>query len=105
MCFKRLIVHPDKIRKMWMEDGCVHAQFNMGKEEGDELIQHKVIGAPFYRIIEDKCNKCGRDYMQCTCVKFIDEDVSDEVVKTDLLGLIWTNRNAFYPNGQLEFIN
>lgn len=38
-------------------------------------------------------------------VKFIDEDVSDEVVKADLLGLIWTNRNAFYPNGQLEFIN
>lgn len=105
VCFKRLIVHPDKIRKMWMEDGCLYAQFNMSKEEGDELIQHKVIGAPFYRIIQDKCNKCGRDYMQCTCVKFIDEDVSDEVVKADLLGLIWTNRNAFYPNGQLEFIN
>ena len=105
VCFKRLIVHPDKIRKMWMEDGCVHAQFNMSKEEGDELIQHKVISAPFYRIIQDKCNKCGRDYTQCTCVKFIDEDVSDEVVKADLLGLIWTNRNAFYPNGQLEFTN
>lgn len=56
----------------------------MSKEEGDELIQHKVISAPFYRIIQDKCNKCGRDYTQCTCVKFIDEDVSDEVVKADM---------------------
>lgn len=35
VCFKRLIVHPDKIRKMWMEDGCVHAQFSMSKEEGE----------------------------------------------------------------------
>lgn len=26
-------------------------------------------------------------------------------VFSNLLGLIWTNRNALYPNGQLEFIN
>ena len=50
-------------------------------------------------IYEDKDGKT------CVDVKFIDEDVSDEVVKADLLGLIWTNRNAFYPNGQLEFTN
>lgn len=105
VCFKRLIVHPDKIRKMWVEDGCMHAQFNMTKKEGDELLQHKIVSAPFYKINQDICNKCGRDYTQCACVKFIDENVSDEVVKADLLGLIWTNRNAFYPNGQLEFIH
>lgn len=105
VCFKRLIVHPDRIIKMWMENECVHAQFNMTKEEGDELLQHKIISAPFYRINEDKCNKCGKDYSQCDCVKFIDENVSDVVVDADLLGLIWTNRNAYYPNGQLEFIH
>lgn len=104
VCFKRLIVHPDKISKMWLEDKCVHAQFNMTKEEGNELLQHKINSAAFFKINEDKCNKCERDYTQCSCVKFIDKDVSDVVVKADLLGLIWTNRNAYYPNGQLEFI-
>lgn len=103
VCFKRFIVHPNKIRKLWVENGSVYAQFNMTKEEGDELLQHKIIGAPFYKINQDRCNKCGMDYAQCTCVKFIDENVSDEVVKADLLGLIWTNRNASYPNGKLEF--
>lgn len=103
VCFKRFIVHPNKIRKLWVENGSVYAQFNMTKEEGDELLQHKIIGAPFYKINQDRCNKCGMDYTQCTCVKFIDENVSDEVVKADLLGLIWTNRNASYPNGKLEF--
>lgn len=92
VCFKRLIVHPDKIEKMWMKDECLHAQFNITKEEGDELLQHKISSAPFYKINEVKCNKCRRDYTQCSCVKFIDEDVSDVVVKADLLGLIWTNR-------------
>lgn len=103
VCFKRLIIHPDKIIKMWMENECVHAQFNMTKEEGNELLQHKISSAAFFKINEYKCNKCGSDYTQCSCVKFIDKDVSDVVVKADLLGLIWTNRNAFYPNGQLEF--
>lgn len=105
VCFKRLIVHPDKISKMWVEDGSMYAQFNMTKEEKDELLQHKIISAPFYKIHEDRCKKCGSDYTQCACVKFIDKDVSDELVKADLLGLIWTNRNAFNPNGQLEYEN
>jgi hypothetical protein len=38
-------------------------------------------------------------------VKFIDENDSDVVVDAELLGLIWTNRNAYYPDGQLEFIH
>lgn len=105
VCFKRLIVHPDKISEVWVNDKCVHAQFNMTKEGGDELLQHKINSAAFFKIKEDRCSKCGSDYTQCACVKFIDEDVSDEVVKADWLGLIWTNRNAFYPNGQLEFVH
>ncbi len=104
VCFKRLIVHPDRIRKIWNKDGVMHAQYNMTKEEGEELLRHKISSAAFFKINEDRCKKCGNDYTQCACVKFIDENVSDEVVKADLLGMIWTNRNAFYPNGQLEFI-
>lgn len=103
VCFKRLIVHPNIIGKICNKDKCVHAQFNMTKEKGEELLRHKISSAAFCKIIEDKCNKCGRDYTQCSCVKFIDKDVSDVIVKSDFLGLIWTNRNAFYPNGQLEF--
>lgn len=38
-------------------------------------------------------------------MKFIDKDVSDEVVKADLGGMIWTNRNAYFPKGQLEVIS
>lgn len=105
VCFKRLIVHPDIIRKKWMENNIMHAQFNIAKEDGNELLQHKIIAAPFFKIDEERCHKCGKNYNQCACVKFIDEDVSVEVVKADLLGLIWTNRNAYYPNGQLEFIH
>lgn len=104
VCFKRFIIHPDKIEKMWIEDGVVNARFKITKEEESELLQHKIASAPFYKIHQDRCAKCGKDYAQCACVKFIDEDVSDEVVKADLLGLIWTNRNAFFPNGQLEFV-
>lgn len=104
VCFKRCIVHPKLIKKIWMEDNVVHTQFNLTKEEGEELIQRKIISAPFFRIIEDRCNKCGKEYAQCNCVKFIDEGVSDEVSKGKLLGLIWTNRNAFFPDGQLKYI-
>ena len=42
--------------------------------------------------------------MKCSCVKFIDEDVADEAVEADLSGMTWTNRNAYFPNGQLEYL-
>ena len=100
VCFERLIVPPDRIRKIWTENDGVLAQLNLTEEEKDELLQHKITSAPFYRISQDICKKCGKDYIHCACVKYIDEDVSDEVVKADLLGLIWTNRSAFYLNGQ-----
>lgn len=104
VCFQRLIVHSDKIEKIWMENGIAHAQFNMTKKEIDELLHHKIIAAPFYKINKDRCNKCGRDYSQCSCLKFIDENVIDIIEDANLLGLTWTNRSAFYPNGQLAYV-
>ena len=97
LCFRRLIVRPDRIRRQWFEDGIMHALFNLSKDEGDYLREHHIHAAPFYRIKRDRCCKCGEDYLQCSCVKFIDEDVADEVVEADLSGMTWTNRNAYFP--------
>lgn len=104
LCFKRLIVHPDKIKKNWMEAEIVYTQLSISKEEGEELLQQEITCAPFYKIIEDRCSKCGKNYIHCDCVKFIDENVSDEVVSGKFLGMIWTNRSAFFPDGQLEYV-
>lgn len=104
LCFKRLVVRPDRIERQWFEDGIMQAQFNLSKDEGDYLREHHIYAAPFYRIKRDRCCKCGQDYLLCNCVKFIDEDVSDEVTEADLTGMTWTNRNAYFPNGQLEYI-
>ena len=40
----------------------------------------------------------------CDCVKFIDPDVSDELRDAEKWGMIWTNRSAFFPNGELAFV-
>lgn len=105
VCFQRLIVHPSKIHKICWEDGVMNAQLNISRDEGEYLREHKINIAPFFRIKEDVCQKCGGDYSQCNCVKFIDKDVFDEVVKADLPGMTWTNRNAWFPKGQLEFVS
>lgn len=105
VCFHRLIVPQNKIHKIWWEDGVMKAQLNISSDEGEYLREHKIVMAPFYRIKEDFCRKCGGNYVQCNCVKFIDKDVTDEVTKADMVGMTWTNRNAYFPNGQLELIS
>ena len=105
VCFHRLIVSPSKIHKIWWEDGALKGQLNLSKDEAEYLREHKIIMAPFYRIKEDVCKKCGGDYSKCNCVKFIDKDVSDEVTKADMSGMTWTNRNAYFHNEQIEFVS
>lgn len=95
VCFERCIIHPNIIEKIWIKDGKVSAVFNISEEEQAELLQYQITAAPVYKIIKSKCSKCGKTYSQCSCVKFIDENVFDVVEKADLLGLIWTNRSAF----------
>ena len=89
VCFRRHIVNPDKISNLYAQDQCDKDNFNMFEKNIYELSQHKIICEPFYRVTEVKCKKCGRDYFQCPCVKYIDKDVYDEVINCDFGGLIW----------------
>ena len=93
--FKRLIIPPDKIRVAQVKDGCLSIQLNMSKAEEEEFVRHKIVATPFFKINKDRCSECGCDYNICPCVKFIDENVFDEVVSADFGGCILTNRSAF----------
>lgn len=42
------------------------------------------------------------NHLQCNCVKYIDENVVDEVTEVGMYGLIWTKRNADFPTGELK---
>ena len=65
------------------------------KEVVQELIDNKIGIAPVYKVKYSSCMKCNRDYLECNCVKFID-DVGDRMRKNDVvfLGATWTNRHA-----------
>ena len=41
--------------------------------------------------------------MNCNCVKFIDKDVSENHIDYEQIGMTWTNRSAYYPEGVLNF--
>ena len=102
-CFKRMLVPPTAIEKIDMENGVMNATLKLHKDEISVCLEHKINVAPYFRIKHAVCKKCGKDYLQCNCVKFIDENVADEVTEADMFGLVWTNRNAYFPMGELSF--
>lgn len=97
LCFRRLIIQPNNIEKLKVDDGTINIKLRLSSEEKEYLCAHQITEAPFFRIKRDICCKCGKEYSQCDCIKYIDEGVEDVVVDADLLGLIWTNRRCF-PN-------
>ena len=47
--------------------------------------------APFWLIKKLKCKKCGGDYLKCSCVQYVDNDVSTEVIDAKFMGITWAN--------------
>ncbi len=50
--------------------------------------------APAWQLISTACSHCGGAYEKCSCIKFVDSNVSDTVTDARLLGFFWTDRSA-----------
>ena len=93
--FERIFVSPEQIREVRKENGVYSVELLLPNEDVNYVQDNKVIVAPAYLIKESRCKKCGKEYQRCGCIKFIEDDVSEEIIKMDYLGMIWTNRSAF----------
>ena len=71
----------------------VSAELTMSKEELS-LKEKLCIGiSPVTIIRSSKCTRCGKEYRDCNCIKFID-DTTEEIKDIRFLGCTWTNRHA-----------
>lgn len=101
VCFDRYVVHPKYISGTRWEGKEEIVELAVSKEEASYLKDNKIICAPIKWVKNSKCTKCGADYLRCKCVKFIDEDVSENHIEYEQIGMTWTNRSAYYPEGEL----
>ncbi len=69
-------------------------KFNKDQEELEMAYRNGELNiAPEYILEATKCNKCGEDYRMCPHSKYLDDNVSETVIKAELVNIIWTNRN------------
>lgn len=101
--FKRMLVPRNKVIEWSVENGALKVNLKLQKEEAALLSENRITVTPHFRIKQVTCKKCGGNYLQCDCIKFIDEGVTDEVSELDMFGLIWTNRSAYFPVGELSY--
>ena len=104
LCFERKIIPPEQVTEIEKKGNDVYATFLLKKEQFMHIKEKRITGAPFFRVKRTICNKCNQNYIMCDCVKFIDPDVSDELRDAEKWGMIWTNRSAFFPDGELTFV-
>ena len=104
LCFERKIIPPEQVTEIEKKGNDVYATFLLKKEQLMHIKEKRITGAPFFRVKRTICNRCNQNYIMCDCVKFIDPDVSDELRDAEKWGMIWTNRSAFFPDGELAFV-
>ena len=79
------------------ESGRPRLLFAIPREETDlvELISAgRVSYAELWMINRSECSACGRDYLACTCSKYLDEGVTQLMAEAELCDFFWTNRPA-----------
>lgn len=91
--FKRMFVPWKYLINMRLEGNSVFYHFEEKPEIIKELKENNLSIAPVYHVKNTICRKCGNNYINCDCVKFID-DTSETIKEFDYLGAAWTNRHA-----------
>ena len=91
--YKRQLVPAKFLENIKIENHNVIVEFIEEKETVVEMVENQVGIAPIYLIENTQCAKCGKEYISCECVKFID-DCSENIKKFHFLGATWTNRHA-----------
>ena len=90
---QRRLVPSQMIKRYSVDRVGVSAELTMSKEELS-LKEKLCIGiSPVTIIRSSKCTRCGKEYRDCNCIKFID-DTTEEIKDIRFLGCTWTNRHA-----------
>lgn len=91
--FKRAMVPQRYLVNRRKEGNALICCFEETPEKISELQKNHISIAPIYQVKNSICNKCGKNYINCDCVKFID-DTGDSINEFEWLGATWTNRHA-----------
>mgnify|MGYP003238579219 CR=1 FL=1 len=91
--FKRSMVPWRYIKDTRIEGHAAVCYFEEKPEIIDELQKYHLSIAPIFHVKNSICNRCGKSYIDCDCVKFID-DASDSIQDLEWWGATWTNRHA-----------
>ena len=91
--FRRFWVPSKYLKDCKMEDHCMVVRFLEKKDIVQELIDNKIGIAPVYQVKNSSCMKCNKSYLECSCVKFID-DIGERMDDVKFKGATWTNRHA-----------
>ena len=91
--FPRQFVPGRYISKFYMDNDALCAELISDQRMYNELTRRRITIAPNFLVRRSVCEKCGRSYIECEHVKFID-DVSEKIVDGSPTGVTWTNRHA-----------
>lgn len=87
--FQRRFVPSENIKKYTWNNGLVNPVLQISKETENQMQKYRVSAVPVYIVRNSKCRRCGNEYCECDCIKFVDDTV-EEVTSFQIVGSVWT---------------
>lgn len=92
--YNRKYIPDEYIDKHSSDSTGAYAELILPENIVNWLVENGTVTATIVSLLEKTvCNNCGSDYQKCSCIKFIDDKVTD-TPSMKVLGLFWTDRMA-----------
>ncbi len=93
LIYKRIFLDMPLDAISYGDDGYT-AELSVPTEIEQQISKNGITATFALNVKNSICNKCGKPYYQCGCIKYFDSQCTDNMVDFDLVGVFWTNRMA-----------
>ena len=93
LVYKRVFLDksPDSVK---FEDNWYIAGLSLPEEQVELMCKETITATVAWDVKNTVCCKCNRAYRQCSCIKYIDPECTDDLTDVDAFGLFFTKRMA-----------
>lgn len=95
--FKRVFIESDMIKNTEVDGKGLLATIAISKDDKallEALSSNNLTVAAAFHVKHSTCSHCSKEYRDCNCIKFVNDDVYETLNDIEGVGLYWTNRKA-----------
>lgn len=94
LTYRRIYIDDTVIMRTHTDDGGMFVELCVTENTAKKLIDNSVVATSVHMVNSSICNRCGKQYELCGCIKFLEANCTNSFLDAKYIGAFWTTRQA-----------